>query len=184
MNLTKNEKKVLKLLLGNARKSDSDIAAELGISSQAVGKIRRKLEESMIEGYTLKLNPSKLGLETHAIGIAKLTREGQDMGELEVEQMLHENPHVTNVYRLPQGNATHILVYSFRDLNELDSFFHSQKVRQGMHRYLELQQLFTFSHHSMVKSNHLPLFEKTIDSLGVAKEIAGLKELELFKRRL
>jgi DNA-binding Lrp family transcriptional regulator len=56
MKLTKNEKTVLKLLLDNAKISDSAIAAKLKISSQAVGKIRRKLEKTVIDSYTVNLN--------------------------------------------------------------------------------------------------------------------------------
>jgi len=85
MKLTKNEKKALKLLLDNSRISDSEIASKLNISSQAVGKIRRKLESSIINSYSLNLNYSKLGIQTFAIAVAKLTKDGLDKGELEIE---------------------------------------------------------------------------------------------------
>ena len=69
--LTKNEKKVLKLLIGNAKLSDTSIANQLNISSQAVGQIRKKLEEEIIEGYTVNINPSKLGINVFVIGPIK-----------------------------------------------------------------------------------------------------------------
>jgi len=104
MRLTKNEKRTLKLLLENARKSDSAIAEKLKISSQAVGKIRRKLERHVIDSYTLNLNYSKLGIHTFAIALAKLTPEGLDKGELEVEKRLLNNSNMIQVFRLPHGN--------------------------------------------------------------------------------
>ncbi|MEK6967285.1 MAG: Lrp/AsnC family transcriptional regulator, partial [Nanoarchaeota archaeon] len=128
--LTRNEKRVLKELLRNARASDSEIASVLGITSQAIGKIRRKLETTVIQGYSADLNYSKLGIKIFAIAIAKLTREGRDKGELEVEQELLRNPHVISVYRIPKTSSTHILLYGFRDMNELDEFFHSMKIRK------------------------------------------------------
>ena len=86
MELTKNEKKVLKLLIDNSRISDSDMATKLGISSQAVGKIRRKLESTVIDSYTINLNYPKMGITIFAVAIAKINREGLDKGQLEVEQ--------------------------------------------------------------------------------------------------
>jgi len=43
--LTKNEKEVLKLLLSNGKLSDTSIAEKLDISTQATGRIRKRLEE-------------------------------------------------------------------------------------------------------------------------------------------
>jgi len=60
--LTKNEKKVLKLLLDNAKLSDTYIAKKLNISSQAIGRIRKKLEEEIINGYILDLDYSKINI--------------------------------------------------------------------------------------------------------------------------
>jgi len=182
--LTKNEKRTLKLLLENSRISDSEIGSILKISSQAVGKIRRKLESSVIDSYSLNLNYSILGIHTFAIAVAKITNEGLDMGQLEVEQKLFENPHIINVYRIPKGSSTHIIMYGFTDMNELDDFFHSAELRDRLHRYIETQDLFTFSHNSLIKNNPLQLFCKVIDNLGTKVSEIRFNELELFKKRL
>jgi DNA-binding Lrp family transcriptional regulator len=144
MILTKNEKKTLKLLLLNSRMNDSDIASELGISSQAVGKIRKNLESTVIDSYTLNINYSKLGITTFAIAIAKLTKEGLHKGQLEVEQELLSIPHVINVYRIPKLSATHIILYGFSDLKELENFFYSPKISKQLHTYLETQEFIPF----------------------------------------
>jgi len=175
MKLTKNEKRTLKLLLDNSRITDSEIASKLNISSQAVGKIRKKLESSIIESYTLKLDYSKLGIEIFAIAIAKVTKEGVDKGELEIEQSLLKNPHIIDVYRLPKSGSTHIILYGFQNMNELDDFFHSPKVKNELHKFIETQELFTFSHNSLIKKSPTQLFHKMIDRLGD-------KASEIFKK--
>ena len=184
MKLTQNEKKTLKLLLNNSRIPDSEIASKLNISSQAVGKIRRKLEASVIDSYSLNLNYSKLGIQTFAIAIAKLTKGGLDKGELEVEQKLLKNPHIISVYRIPQGSSTHIILYGFVDMAELDDFFHSPKIKNELHNFIETQDLFTFSHHSLIKNSPAQLFHKVINGLGTKVSQITFNEIEKFKERL
>jgi len=182
--LTKNEKKVLKLLLDNSRISDSTIATKLKISSQAVGKIRKKLEKSLITKYTLDINFSKLGVQTFAIALAKITEKGLDKGQLEVEEKLLSNPHLISVYRIPKGNVTHVLICGFKDLTDLDEFFHSPKIKQDLHKYIEINDMFTFSHHSLMKNNPNQLLHKIIDSLDKSKADLKFSEIEQFKKQL
>jgi DNA-binding Lrp family transcriptional regulator len=184
LELTKNEKKTLKLLLDNSRITDSEVAMKLDISSQAVGKIRRKLETTVIESYTVNLNYYKLGIQIFAIAIAKLTKEGLDKGQLEVENELLNIAHVINVYRVPKLSATHIILYGFKDMNELDGFFYSPKMRQQLHNYIETQELFTFSHNSLIKKSPIQLFRKVIDELGIKSSEVVFEEIETFKRKV
>ena len=178
--LTRNERKTLKLLLTNARTSDSYIAKKLNISSQAVGKIRRKLERTLIDSYTTNLNYGKLGIQTFAISMAKITSEGLDEGELEIEKKLLEDPNIIQVYRIPSGVSTHIIFYGFRDLNELDHFFNTQKKKNNLHKFIENRELYTFSHNSLIKQNPNQLFNKLIDDLGAAP-LKGISEIKYYK---
>jgi len=183
MRFTNNEKKTLKLLLENSKISDTQVASKLKISSVAVGKIRKKLESSIINSYTLDLNYSKLGIKTFAIAKAKITKEGLDEGELEIQQKLLTNPHIIDVYRIPNGSSTHIILYGFQDITELDDFFHSAKLKQELHRFIETQELFTFSNNSLIKSSPIQLFYKTMDNPRNKSKIK-FNEFERFKRRL
>jgi DNA-binding Lrp family transcriptional regulator len=183
MELTKNEKRILKMLVHNARASDSEIAEQMGISSQAVGKIRRKLETTVIESYTANLNLVKLGIKTFVLAKAKLTKEGMDKGELDVEQRLMKNPNVITVYRIPQLSSTHIILYGFKDLSEMDDYFHSQTMKNELHSFIESQELFTFSHNSLLKNSPAQLLQKAIDELSSLKLEPVFKELERFKMR-
>jgi len=184
MKLTKNEKKVLKLLLENARITDSSIAMKLKISSQAVGKIRRKLESTIIDSYSVNLNYSKLGLKVFAISISKLTPEGLDKGELQIEEKLKSIPNIIQVQRLPHSSCTHIILYAFKDIEELDNFFHSHKNQSHLLKYLENKELYTFSNHSFIKNDPVELFKQVIDEIENPSKGNKIKELEEFKKRL
>ncbi len=185
MKLTKNEKKVLNLLLINARISDSSIAKKLKISSQAVGKIRKKLEISIIDSYSTNLNYGKLGIKTFAIALAKLTAEGMDKGELEIERKLLNESNIINVYRVPNQNITHIILYGFMNINDLDEFFHSIKKKQELYKYIENKDLFTFSDHSLIKINPSQLLKSALEYKDSEIESSrNLIELENFKKKL
>jgi DNA-binding Lrp family transcriptional regulator len=89
MNLSENEQEVLKKLLLNARSSDSVIAKELGISSVAIAKIRKKLEvKGYVLGYSAKLDFKKIGLNYFALFYVKLTPLGYNlMNKLNFEKI-------------------------------------------------------------------------------------------------
>lgn len=183
MRFTKNEKRVLTLLLDNAKITDSAISDKLKISSQAIGKIRKKLESSVIDSYTVNLNYSKMGIKAFAITLSKLTSEGLDLGELELEKKLCSIPQIIQVYRLPHSYATHSILFGFEDLDSLDKFFHDKKNSQELFRLLENKDLFSFSHHSLIKNNPSQLFKLVINSASSPK-YASIPELEKFKRRV
>jgi len=183
MRLTKNEKRVLNLLLDNAKITDSFIANRLKISSQAIGKIRKKLESSVIDSYTINLNYAKIGICAFAVSLSKLTPDGLDKGELQVEKILLGVPNIIQAQRLPNSSCTHIILYGFRNLEELDFFFHSKKNIQGLFRYIENKELFTFSHNSLIKNDPSALFREIIEEMGSPKK-KSIPELERFKRRL
>lgn len=61
------DKKILEMLKINARESFANIGKEIGLSAPAIGKrVRQMEEEGIIEGYALKVNHEKLGIETKA----------------------------------------------------------------------------------------------------------------------
>ncbi len=61
------DKKILSILMNEARTTSQDIARECGISGAAVHHRLQKINKSgMIEGAHLKINPKTLGYETCA----------------------------------------------------------------------------------------------------------------------
>jgi DNA-binding Lrp family transcriptional regulator len=183
MKLTKNEKKVLNLLLNNARNTDSFIADKLKISSQAVGKIRKKLESTIIDSYNINLNYAKIGIRAFAISLSKITPAGLDKGELQIEKILMGVSNIIQAYRLPNSSCTHIILYGFKDLDDLDEFFHSKKNLLGLFKYVENKEIFTFSHNSLIKNDPSALFREIVEDMGNLKK-NGIPELEKFKKGL
>ena len=99
VNLTRNEKKTLNLLLENGRISDTEIAKRLKITKQAVGKIRRKLETlDIIKGYRVELDYGKLGINTFALVVVKFTQKSwEELGELGIEKKIAELPQLIGI---------------------------------------------------------------------------------------
>jgi len=66
--LDEKDKMIIDMLMRNSRTPITEIARRLGITDVAVKKRLEKLErEGVILGYTIKINPSKLGYESIAI---------------------------------------------------------------------------------------------------------------------
>jgi DNA-binding Lrp family transcriptional regulator len=166
MNLTKNEKKVLKILLENSKVSDLAISEKLKISSQAIGKIRKKLESTIIDSYTLSLNYEKLGIHAFALSTIKTNFMGSEKNFFETEKKILEDPHIIQAYRIPSGSKKYFLLYGFHDLNELDNFFHNRQKNKELYQLIENEEVYPFSHYGLMKNNPKSLFFKIIDSMG------------------
>ena len=177
MKLTKNEKLTLKFLIKDGRTSDVDISKKLKITTQAVGKIRRKLENlGIIKGYSTDIDYGKIGVNTFALAIMRLTMKSwEELGELGIEKLVLKNPHIVNIYRIPEGSATHIGLYGFRDLDELYRFFHIMPTSSAYNLYVELKKIYVFSNNSLIKDSPAQLMAKVIDEMG--KERISAKPL-------
>ncbi len=153
-------------LVENSRTSDSHIASQLGISSQAVGKTRRKLEGEFVDSYSTALMLDKVGVGIIALSVAKLTNEGKKIGERAVHQLIHESPHVISAYRVDNGDTSHVIVYAFKSKDEMEKFFYSEETRNHFHKYLETKDLFTCSENNLVKNSMKQLLLKNIDEMS------------------
>jgi DNA-binding Lrp family transcriptional regulator len=159
MKLSRNEQRILNCLLANGRMSNTEIGKKLGVTSQAVGRIRRKLERDLISKYSVDLHYEKAGLTAFALAMAKITRKGQEEGIHEVERLLHKDGNVISAYRIPYGDATHLLQLGFPTMEALNTYFSEEN---QLNTFLDVQQLFTFSHHSIIKENKEQLFQELI----------------------
>lgn len=179
--LTDNEKKVLKILLRDARRTDKKISTKLGISNQAVGRIRKKLEKEYIQNYGVILNNSKLNLGVFAISFSRLKKEALDEGELEVEEKMKKEPNILQIYKIPDASRTYILNYSFRDMEELERFF---AVNKTVTKYLDNLELFKFSGHSIIKDDMMGFLEEKIEGISDKRKAGHIKEIEEFKKKI
>ena len=164
MKLSHNEKEVLKLLIDNGRVTDTEISKKLGITAQGVGKIRKKLEDKgIIKGYLVRLDYSMLGIGVFAIGIFKFVsgRWGR-VEEYDIKERI-KGEHIIATYRVPEGDVTHIVVYGFRTLEELDDYF--QNLQTQRREVSELKKLYIFSEKSLIKDSAEKLLLKVIDEM-------------------
>jgi DNA-binding Lrp family transcriptional regulator len=189
MKLTKNEKLALKFLIKNGRIPDADIARKLKISTQAVGKIRRKMEKlGLIKGYASVLDYGMLGINTFALAVLKLTMKSwEDLGEIGIERQILNSPNLINVYRIPEGSATHIGLYGFQNLEEMDRYFHIIQTSSTYNQYIEIQKIYIFSNHSLIKESPSQLFNLALEDMGKERQSSqqlAFAEIQKFKEKL
>jgi len=112
------DRKILRILNGNARKSFRDIAREMDLSLTTVSKrIRRMEEEGVILGYAPILNPEKLGFDITAfIGVKILHGK-----IVETERALAKDPSVYTVFDAT-GEWDAIIQARFHNRSELNDF--------------------------------------------------------------
>ena len=166
--LSKNEKNVLKLLIQNGRMRCTEIARKLDLTPQGVGKILKKLESSgIIQGYSTIVDYEKIGIEVFAIALFRFKSGLWTRIEEEDIKERVKGPHLIRVYRVPEGDVTHIVVYGFRSLHELDHYFHILQTERE--HISELKKLYVFSSKSIMKDSPNDLLLKVLEELGKEK---------------
>ncbi len=166
--LTKNEKKILKLLIDNAKLSDTSIANQLNISSQAIGKIRKKLEEEIIEKYTVELDLKKLGLNLFVIGKIEVG-DSCDIPLSEVENTLMEVPQTVEISRLTEGANHYSFASLFKNIHELEDFT-KPKFKEGKCECVKILEISHIPIGNILKHSPTTVFKKCIDDLGIKSE--------------
>lgn len=169
MKLTRNERRVLHLLIENGRASDAEIARDMKITPQAVGKIRKKLEsEGVILGYSTSVDYEKLGIKVLAIAMFHFTAEARKtlLTEADITERI-KGEHIINFYRIPEGEVTHIVIYGFRSLEELDHYFHILQTERG--HISEIKHLYILSAKSIRKNTDKELMIKALEEYGSEK---------------
>jgi DNA-binding Lrp family transcriptional regulator len=171
--LSVHERKVLECVLFDGRMPCTEIADKAGISSQAVGRILEKLKSSgVISGFTALVDYEKLGIDVLAVGFFRFkSGSWSRLEEDDIRQRL-SGPHLIQVYRVVEGEATHMIVYGFRGLKELDNYFHVLQVERG--HISELRKLYILSASSVLKDSPNELLLKVIGELG--HEVLGRPE--------
>lgn len=165
---TKNEKRVLKLLLENANLSDTAISNLLNITSQAVGRIRKKLEEEhIIKRYTLELDISSLGVGVFSLIkiLSNPLRKNKNMKEL--EDRIANIPEVITLFRTSSGEEEHIILAGFTNMEELDKFVNEKiKVEDNW----IVKEVIPLSSKSIIKNSTRSILTKMIDISSLKKD--------------
>lgn len=166
--LTKNEKRVLKLLLDNAKLSDTAIANRLQVSSQAVGRIRKHLEdEGVIKGYTLEIDYSKLGLNLAVLGEICLI-QGDGPQRRVIEEKLAAYPHCVGLLRNFEEKPSHVVFSIFKDITQLNETFKVlEESKFGKH--IKTTQILQVPVANILKLSHKDIIRKAVDEIGTKR---------------
>jgi DNA-binding Lrp family transcriptional regulator len=154
--LTKNEKKILKLLIDNAKLSDTSIAQKLNISSQAVGRIRKKLEEEIIKKYSIELDLEKLGLKS----LSLIDIHYNEKYEKEIKEKIPLCPKMIKIIKLTKGTHRYKILRLDFNLEECE------KCSRGICELFEITNINTIPISNIIKNDLNPLLHKAIDELG------------------
>ena len=161
--LTKNDQEVLKNIIQQAKLPDSDIAKKMGLSPQAVFKIRHKLEEKgIIKGYQPILDLKKLGIEVMVMLIVKLTSEVWDeYTDSQIAERIKQIPYVIHAYRVLEAEASHIMLMGFQDLRQMDKYL--ARMQTKFAREIEIKHIYPFSTDKVITQSPVGLLYEILD---------------------
>ena len=167
--LTRNDQEVLKNIIVQAKLPDAEIAKKMGLSPQAVFKIRKKLEDKgIIKGYSPILDLKKLGIEVMVMLVVKLTSEVWDEhSDEQIAERIKKIPYVINAYRVVEANASHIILMGFRDLKQMDRYV--AKIQTKFAKEIEIKNVYPFSIDKVI----------TQSTVGLLYEILDKKEFQM-----
>lgn len=167
--LTENDKEVLRKIIDHSRIPDSKIAEDIGISPQAVFKIRAKLEElGIIKGYTPIIDFKKVGIHVMALLVIRLKPDVWDKYSDDlVSERISKIPYVVSAYRVADAQASHILLIGFRDTAQKESYIAQIQIK---HRNeIEIKEIYTFSVDKIIIQNPIGLLNEIIDKTDFSK---------------
>jgi Lrp/AsnC family leucine-responsive transcriptional regulator len=161
--LTENDKEVLMKIIEHSKIPDSKIAEDIGISPQAVFKIRNKLEDlGIIKGYTPIIDFKKIGIHVLMLIVIRIkpnvwNRYPDDL----VSERISKIPFIISAYRVADAQASHILLIGFRDTTQKENYLSQLQTKHADD--LEIKDVFTFSVDKIITQNSIGLLSEMIE---------------------
>lgn len=119
--LDETDELIIKLLQKNARLSNKQIAAEVGIAESTCSERMRKLHrKKMFFGFHAFVDSSKLGTNIEAMIAIKLSKHTKEVVE-DFKKSMQLRPEVVNVYHM-SGNSDFLIYIAVRDKDHLRDF--------------------------------------------------------------
>ncbi len=119
--LSENDLKIIAELQKDCRIPNAELAGKVGMSTSACWRRVRALEEAgVIEQFTIRLNPRKMGLEFHALVHVQLTRHAPDK-IVDFMRAIEASPEVKECYATT-GQADYHLRVLTTDIDAYNRF--------------------------------------------------------------
>ncbi|MGV8086870.1 MAG: hypothetical protein ACP5N1_04525 [Candidatus Woesearchaeota archaeon] len=169
--LTKNDKEVLRKIIDHSRILDSKIAVDIGISPQAVFKIRNKLEQlGIIKGYTPIIDFKKIGINVLIVLIIRVKSDvWNKYPDYAVSERIAKIPYVIAAYRVANAQASHILVIGFRNNEQKEQYLNFMQTANASD--VEIREVYTFSVDQIITQNPIGLLNEIITKTDLSKYI-------------
>jgi Lrp/AsnC family leucine-responsive transcriptional regulator len=124
--LDKTDLKILKILQENAKITNLQLSAEIGLSPAPTLERVKKLENAkLIKGYYAQLDPEALGIGISAIIQITLTRQVENAIS-NFKKEISGIPEIMECYQVT-GNADYVLIVMLKDIRDFESLI-SQKL--------------------------------------------------------
>lgn len=161
--LTRNEQKVLRSIIDQAKIPDLEIAKTMGLSQQGIFKIRHKLEDvGIIKGYMPIIDFKKIGVETLVVlGITLTNYIWEKYSEEQITERILRIPQVITAYRIPDSNISHFLIMGFKNSNDKDKYL--MKLQSTYFKEVKVVHVYPFSVDRIIKSNPIGLLDSIIN---------------------
>lgn len=115
------DRKIVKLLQGNAKLTTKEIAAEVNLSvSPTFERIKRLENEGVIKDYVAIVDPFKVGVGLVAFSNIRLKQHSKEMGD-NFLQSIKQFEEVTEVYNTT-GEYDYIIKIYARDIHHFQDF--------------------------------------------------------------
>lgn len=125
-NLDKTDLKILKILQENAKITNLQLSAEIGLSPAPTLERVKKLENAkLIKGYYTQLDYEALGIGISAIIQITLTRQVENAIS-NFKKEIDKIPEIMECYQVT-GNADYVLIVMLKDIRDFESLI-SQKL--------------------------------------------------------
>lgn len=125
-NLDRTDLKILRTLQENAKITNLQLSAEIGLSPAPTLERVKKLENAkLIRGYYTQLDAEALGIGISAIIQITLTRQIEN-AIANFKQEINKIPEIMECYQVT-GNADYVLIVMMKDIRDFESLI-SQKL--------------------------------------------------------
>ena len=121
--LDQTDTKILGALQRDANLTAQDLSDQLNLSASQIGRRRQRLEsEGYIDGYSARINPTKLGLSVQGFVQVHLSTHRPDQSA-SFSQLVETQSAITGAWTMT-GDADYLLRVYCKDLSALNTLLH------------------------------------------------------------